>query len=1012
MNMIEIKHLRKKYSRGKEVISDLSMSFGETGLNVVCGKSGCGKTTLINILGGMDLDYEGKVNVDGLELNRSTYKQIADYRNFTSAFVFQKNSLFEFLTVEENLKLCLNIQNNRSNISEALERVGLKGFEKKKVRALSGGEKQRVAIARALIKDCKIIFADEPTSALDSKNAHKIFQLFKELSKDKLVIVVTHDMKKATLYADRVIRLVDGNIEEDIVYHERKEKAKPLCKKRSRLFSLLPIFRYNLKKGMTINLFVTILLVAAMVITNLAIEQAKLRDEYNNFGANIETEFNYDRAIYTQILNDVNMYEVVKSGQADNAYYYLEHAINPNPQLTEPDYNILTANFNDYNLYKGTNDSLYEKLIIEGISNRTRLSEVGSDGINRVWYTYHFTNFTHYEYNENYQYDLVAGRLPENENEILVTDTVADMYLRKRAYEPGSDYEPYYSNYVVDYNDLLSEYYTVHYTKVAANKYGASVEDEIHIKNEMVIYDTYGTYEGTVGGTATYYMYNKKAYKVVGVINTGILPFYTYNYDVARYYLLDNFETQTGNEEFMNSLSYQPSGYVVLPQGLQGTNANVNLEVTHHVGGIRVNGTNLNNAYSAFAGQTDYTQNGLAGYIDNLNIDKLNRLLVKGTNFANLKDNEVIITLDAAKKIYPNLGITSSNVERKFTNIQNDVITVEFINDYEVMKKELKIVGIAKNFEGSMYLSDEYTKEVYAFNKGTVPQLSINLDGYGVKERKAVMEAFYNIGYSLVPIEKMPGAYLEFVEGKGEMIAEVDYDGLASLYPDYEIVSADGKNYFYVDDMNYGEVIGDYVYMLSSTVRQLALDDSYYTSKGNLSPYYIYSDYYNSNVAGCITDSDQGNSLLEIVDSLYQFFLGVALILSIGFIYLKEFRQKESVTKLSMLGVRTKDLVRLNILTYIPMAAIIGVLSLALSQIFVDIINSMYSYSFVNQLMNKKTNTPILDANGNVILIETVVHRVRIMFTETSYFSTIVITVGVLIVTLMSSIFVTLRSRK
>ena len=75
------------------------MSFGETGLNVVCGKSGCGKTTLINILGGMDLDYEGKVNVDGLQLNRSTYKQIADYRNFTSAFVFQKNSLSDFLKI-------------------------------------------------------------------------------------------------------------------------------------------------------------------------------------------------------------------------------------------------------------------------------------------------------------------------------------------------------------------------------------------------------------------------------------------------------------------------------------------------------------------------------------------------------------------------------------------------------------------------------------------------------------------------------------------------------------------------------------------------------------------------------------------------------------------------------------------------------------------------------------------------------------------------------------------------
>ena len=510
--MIEIKHLRKKYSRGKEVISDLTLSFGETGLNVVCGKSGCGKTTLINILGGMDLDYEGEVVVDGLELHHSTYTEIADYRNFTSAFVFQKNSLFEFLTVEENLKLCLDIQNNDSNISEALERVGLKGFEKKKVRALSGGEKQRVAIARALIKDCKVIFADEPTSALDSKNAHKIFQLFKELSKDKLVIVVTHDMKKATMYADRVIRLIDGNIEEDIVYNVRTEKARELKKKESKSFSMMPIFKHNLKKGMVINLFVIVLLVASLVITNLAIEQAKVKEEYDNFGSNIEGEFNYDRAIYTQILNNVNLYDVVKSADADNPYYYLNHAVEADGRLSEGDYNVIKANFKDYQLYNGTNDSTYEKLIIEGISNKRRLSEAGSDGVTRVWYTYEFTNFEHYEYNKNYEYNLIAGRLPENENEILVTDTVADMYLRKRAYDPGVDYEPYYNDYIVDYNDLLSEYYTVHYTKAAANKYGASVEDEIRVKNELIIFDTYGTYEGTVGGNATYYMYNENKY--------------------------------------------------------------------------------------------------------------------------------------------------------------------------------------------------------------------------------------------------------------------------------------------------------------------------------------------------------------------------------------------------------------------------------------------------------------------------------------------------------------------
>ena len=158
--MIEIKNLHKSYRRGKEIIPDLNLSFGETGLTMIVGKSGCGKTTLLNIIGSMDMDFEGQVIIDGQDLKEKSYKEIVDYRNFTSAFVFQKNSLFEFLTVEENLKLCMNIQNNTADISEALERVGLKGFEHKLVKSLSGGEKQRVAIARALIKNCKIIFAD------------------------------------------------------------------------------------------------------------------------------------------------------------------------------------------------------------------------------------------------------------------------------------------------------------------------------------------------------------------------------------------------------------------------------------------------------------------------------------------------------------------------------------------------------------------------------------------------------------------------------------------------------------------------------------------------------------------------------------------------------------------------------------------------------------------------------------------------------------------------------------
>lgn len=211
--MIEIKNLHKSYRRGKEIIPDLNLKLGETGLTMIVGKSGCGKTTLLNIIGAMDLDFQGQVIVDGMDIQSASYKQIVDYRNFTSAFVFQKNSLFEFLTVEENLKLCMNIQNNTASISEALEKVGLKGFEHKKVKSLSGGEKQRVAIARSLMNRPDIILADEPTASLDGTRGREVVQTIRDEIKkyNKATLMVTHDERVLDL-VDTIYRIENGNL--------------------------------------------------------------------------------------------------------------------------------------------------------------------------------------------------------------------------------------------------------------------------------------------------------------------------------------------------------------------------------------------------------------------------------------------------------------------------------------------------------------------------------------------------------------------------------------------------------------------------------------------------------------------------------------------------------------------------------------------------------------------------------------------------------------------------------
>ena len=168
----------------------------------------------------------------------------------------------------------------------------------------------------------------------------------------------------------------------------------------------------------------------------------------------------------------------------------------------------------------------------------------------------------------------------------------------------------------------------------------------VELPNDFVIYDTYSTLEGSAGGTLmTYYMYEKHTYKVVGVINTGLLNYYTYNSDSERYYLLENFVTQTGKEEYMNSLALQPNGYVVLPEALRGRNGNHNYDDTFDVTGVSFEGTKIASTLTGFTNKYDYTGLGLAGNKDNLQSDIENRIVTLNTSKKELGSDQVILSI-------------------------------------------------------------------------------------------------------------------------------------------------------------------------------------------------------------------------------------------------------------------------------------------------------------------------------------------------------------------------------
>lgn len=199
-------------------LKDVSLELPDRGLVFVLGKSGSGKSTFLNLIGGLDSVSTGKIVVDGNDISDFSEEEFVDYRNSCVGFVFQDHHLIDDLTLYQNIKLALDLRNirDKSLISHALEQVGLGGYEERYPYQLSGGERQRVAIARAIVKRPRIILADEPTGNLDGKNAAEVMGILKALSKDCLVLTVSHNTAEVYAYADRIIELSEGEIISDM----------------------------------------------------------------------------------------------------------------------------------------------------------------------------------------------------------------------------------------------------------------------------------------------------------------------------------------------------------------------------------------------------------------------------------------------------------------------------------------------------------------------------------------------------------------------------------------------------------------------------------------------------------------------------------------------------------------------------------------------------------------------------------------------------------------------------
>ena len=228
--MISVKELKKTYGRGtmtaEEVLHGVSFELPETGFVCILGRSGSGKTSLLNAIGGLDSFDSGAVEIDGVRITRAKRGAMEKQRNAKFGYIFQNYYLLPEHSSAYNVYLGLNSlelteKEKIKRVGDALNKVGMRRFRKRLVGELSGGQQQRVAIARAIAKDPEVIFADEPTGNLDEESTINICSILKKLSKTSLVVMVTHEERLAQFFADRIIRIADGDIESDDTEWER-----------------------------------------------------------------------------------------------------------------------------------------------------------------------------------------------------------------------------------------------------------------------------------------------------------------------------------------------------------------------------------------------------------------------------------------------------------------------------------------------------------------------------------------------------------------------------------------------------------------------------------------------------------------------------------------------------------------------------------------------------------------------------------------------------------------------
>ncbi len=515
--MLKLKNITKVYNSSNEklkALDNVSIMFRKSEFVSILGPSGCGKTTLLNIIGGLDRYTSGDLIINGKSTKYFKDRDWDSYRNYSVGFVFQNYNLIGHQTVLSNVELALTIsgvskKERKKRAIKALEEVGLKRQINKKPNQLSGGQMQRVAIARALVNNPDIILADEPTGALDTKTSIQVMEILKNISKDKLVIMVTHNPDLAQKYSSRIIKILDGKIIDDsnILKEATKEEKAHDNKRRTsmKFLTALHLSLNNLmtKKGRTILTsfagsigIIGIALILAistgvqnyinkveedtlssypLTIEESTIDMSSMIDTM--MGENKNSEKREEGKIYSSdIMND--LIASLSSKISTNNLKALKEYIESDTSKIRENSNAIKYSYNlDINLYKSNTDDGIVKVnpstVMEtlGMTTSNPYSQMmplsSMMGNNNVW-----EELIDNDELLKSQYNLLAGSWPTKYNEVVLivgkNNEISDYTLyslglkdqnelksKMKAIQNGETVEPSEET-VYSYDDLLN----------------------------------------------------------------------------------------------------------------------------------------------------------------------------------------------------------------------------------------------------------------------------------------------------------------------------------------------------------------------------------------------------------------------------------------------------------------------------------------------------------------------------------------------------------------------------